>query len=81
MQQGEFVFSRNVETGDTEFKKVAHIYIKDAYTFVNLTIGNEIIRTTPVHLFYTVDGEWKEAVNLKRGNATRKAYEAGYSKN
>jgi intein/homing endonuclease len=68
VQQGELVFSKNVETGNTEFKKVAQVYIKDAYTFVNLTVGNEIIRTTPVHLFYTVDGEWKEAVALKVGD-------------
>jgi hypothetical protein len=68
VQQGELVFSKNIETGNTEFKKVEQVYIKDAYTFVNLTVGNEIIRTTPVHLFYTVDGEWKEAVSLKVGD-------------
>ena len=40
---------------------------------VQMVIAGEMIETTPEHPFYTVDGEWVEAIDLQVGDEIRQA--------
>jgi len=68
IQEGELVLSQNIDTKEKSLKRVVKVYSGEAYTLVNLKVGSETINTTPLHLFYTAEGEWKEAINLKVGD-------------
>jgi len=68
IQEGEMVLSKDVNTGTIDYRQVKHVYVKSTYEFVHLTLGNEEIRTTASHLFFTDSGWWKAAENLKYGD-------------
>jgi hypothetical protein len=68
IQEGDFVLSKDVNSGTIDYKEVKYVYIKSTYEFVRLKLDNEEIRTTANHLFFTDCGWWKAAENLKIGD-------------
>ncbi|HEY9060505.1 MAG TPA: polymorphic toxin-type HINT domain-containing protein, partial [Pseudobacteroides sp.] len=68
IKEGDFVLSKDVNSGTIDYKKVKYVYIKSTYEFVHLKLDNEEIRTTANHLFFTDCGWWKAAENLKVGD-------------
>ncbi|NLD47185.1 MAG: hypothetical protein GX660_08290, partial [Clostridiaceae bacterium] len=68
IQEGEYILSKDINTGEESYKKVKQVYIKSTDTFIRLNVEGEEIRTTPSHLFFTDDGWWKAADNIKAGD-------------
>lgn len=68
IKEGELVYSKNVNTGDFDYKKVLQVYIKSSKEFIKLKIEDEDIRTTPTHPFFVEEGWWKTAQNIKQGD-------------
>ncbi|NLD51003.1 MAG: hypothetical protein GX660_27995 [Clostridiaceae bacterium] len=68
IKEGELVYSKNVNTGDFDYKKVLQVYIKSSKEFIRLKFEDEDIRTTPTHPFFVEEGWWKTAQNIKQGD-------------
>ena len=68
INEGDFVYSRNEESGQVSLKKVIYTYIKEAKDFIKLKLGVSEIECTPNHLFMLEDGAWKSAKHLSVGN-------------
>jgi len=68
IQEGEYILSKDINTGKESYKRVKQVYIKSTDTFIRLNVEGEEIRTTPSHLFFTDDGWWKAADNIKAGD-------------
>ncbi|MCX7747060.1 MAG: polymorphic toxin-type HINT domain-containing protein [Clostridia bacterium] len=68
ISEGEFVFSKDVKTGGTAYKKVLQVYRKSSREFIHLGVIGEEIKTTSTHLFYMEGGYWKAAENIKPGD-------------
>lgn len=68
IKEGDYVLSKDVNSGTIDYKEVKYVYIKSTYEFVHLFVEGEEIRTTANHLFFTDCGWWKAAENLKVGD-------------
>jgi hypothetical protein len=66
--EGELVLSKDVNTGEIDYKRVSTVYIKSSTEFIHLSIEDEEIKTTKPHLFFTEEGWWKSAENLNVGD-------------
>jgi peptidoglycan hydrolase-like protein with peptidoglycan-binding domain len=64
---GDFVLSKNVETGDTDYKEVLNTYEKSTNEFIYLYTDDEVIETTKNHLFF-VDDWWQTAEKIDVGD-------------
>lgn len=67
INEGDFVYSRNEESGQVSLKKVIYTYIKEAKDFIKLKLGVYEIECTPNHLFMLEDGVWMTAEHLGAG--------------
>jgi len=65
IQIGDFVLSKDVESGANEYKEVLEVYKKNTLKWVNISLGNDIIKATKSHLFFTDSGWWKPAREIK----------------
>ncbi|MDS0527577.1 Hint domain-containing protein [Clostridium sp. SHJSY1] len=68
IEVGDFVYATDVKTGDKEYKEVLQVHIRNTNEFVKLNVEGEEIITTPGHLFYTNEGMWIIAGELKPGD-------------
>ena len=68
INEGDYVLSKDVNSGTIDYRQVKKVYIKSTYEFVHLKLEGEEIRTTASHLFFTDSGWWKAAGNLKAGD-------------
>jgi Tfp pilus assembly protein PilE len=65
---GDRVYSINIDNNQKELKQVIDLYQGQSNEIYELTIGEEVIKTTPKHQFYVVDKGWIRAYELKEGD-------------
>ena len=65
---GDIVYSINIDNNQKELKKIIDLYKGKSNEIYELTIGEEIVKTTPKHQFYVVDKGWIRAYELKEGD-------------
>ena len=65
---GEYVLSRNEESGETSYKKVTDTLIRSTYNICTIELENGKIKSTTGHLFMVQDKWWKAAAELKAGD-------------
>ena len=65
---GEYVLSRNEESGETSYKKVTDTLIRSTYNICTIELENGKIKSTTGHLFMVKDKWWKAAAELKAGD-------------
>ena len=65
---GEYVMSRNEESGETSYKKVTDTLIRSTYNICTIELENGKIKSTTGHLFMVKDKWWKAAAELKAGD-------------
>lgn len=65
---GEKVYSINLDNNQRELKKVTKLYKGTTNETFEITVGKEIIKTTPRHQFYIVDKGWIRAYELEVGD-------------
>ena len=67
IQAGDFVYSTNPETGESEYKEVVQTFENETKELVHITVADEEIVSTPKHPFYVPQKGWTSAVDLKAG--------------
>ena len=67
IKAGDFVYSTNPETGESEYKEVLRTFRKESDVLIHIFVNDEEIETTPVHPFWVVD-EWVSAKDLEAGD-------------
>ena len=72
---GEYVLSRNEESGETSYKKVTDTLIRSTYNICTIELENGKIKSTTGHLFMVQDKWWKAAAELKAGDILETADE------
>ena len=65
---GEYVMSRNEESGETSYKKVTDTLIRSTYNICTIELENGKIKSNTGHLFMVKDKWWKAAAELKAGD-------------
>ena len=65
---GEYVMSRNEESGETSYKKVTDTLIRSTYNICTIELENGKSKSTTGHLFMVKDKWWKAAAELKAGD-------------
>ena len=68
IQAGDFVYSTNPETGESEYKEVVQTFENETKELVHITVADEEIVSTPKHPFYVPQKGWTSAVDLKAGD-------------
>ena len=68
IQEGDFVWAWDEETGKIELKKVVETYINKTDELVKVCVNGEEIVTTPSHPFYSPVKGWTDAVHLRAGD-------------
>jgi len=64
---GDYVYSTNPETGESEYKEVLRTFRKESDVLIHIFVNGEEIETTPVHPFW-VENEWVAAKDLEAGD-------------
>jgi hypothetical protein len=70
---GEIVLAYNEATGEVGYYPVEAVWAHADPVIVYLVIEGERIETTPEHPFYTSEGEWVAAGELRLGDLIRRA--------
>jgi len=70
---GTYVLGYNEETGEIGYYPVTDLISHLDFKVVYLTIDGEVIVTTAEHPFYTAEGEWVDAIDLRVGDEIRTA--------
>ena len=65
---GDKVYSLNPDTNERELKEVTRLIRSVTTEVYEITIGNEVVKTTPRHEFYIVDKGWIRAYELEVGD-------------
>lgn len=73
IDEGDYVLAYNEETGETGYYPVSAVWAHVDPVTITLIIDGEVIETTPEHPFYTAEGEWVPAGELKVGDEVRQA--------
>lgn len=77
VREGDLVFSRDVTTGETALQRVLHTFTRQAAPVVLVALGSangqQILRTTEEHPFYTTRWGWVEAGSLELGEQVETA--------
>ena len=68
IQVGDYVWSTNPETNETEIKRVARIFRNEASEIVHIKLNGETITCTNEHPFYSPILGWTAACKLKAGD-------------
>ncbi len=69
IEVGDEVWAYNSETGETEFKEVLNVWVKETDEILHLeTSDGETIDTTSNHPFYVEDEGWVAAGDLEIGD-------------
>lgn len=68
IKNGDFVYSRNAQTGESGFRKVYRVAHSHAHTIYQIRLdGEEEIKTTAYHPFYVKEKGWVNAIHLTEG--------------
>ena len=65
---GDYVLSRNEETGENSYKKVTDILVRSTQEICTIELETGKIKSTTGHLFMVKDKWWKAAVELVAGD-------------
>ena len=65
---GDYVLSRNEETGEDSYKKVTDILVRSTQEICTIELETGKIKSTTGHLFMVKDKWWKAAVELGAGD-------------
>lgn len=66
IKEGDFVYSFNENTGDTEIKQVDQIFKREIdEELIEIELENTVLRLTSNHKVYTKNRGWVEAGNLQ----------------
>ena len=65
---GDYVLSRNEETGEDSYKKVIDTLVRSTQEICTIELENGKIKSTTGHLFMVKDKWWKAAVELVAGD-------------
>ena len=65
---GDKVYSLNTDTNERELKEVTRLIRSVTSEVYEITIGDEVVKTTPRHEFYVVDKGWIRAYELEEGD-------------
>ena len=68
IKSGDYVLSKNTDTGEIAFKKVVQTFVRESDELIHIHVNGEIITTTPEHPFYTPKQGWTEAIQLRAGD-------------
>ena len=68
IQIGDYVLSRNEESGENSYKKVTDTLIRSTQEICTIELENGKIRSTTGHLFMVKDKWWKAALELEVGD-------------
>ncbi|PQQ68224.1 hypothetical protein B9R14_00865 [Acetivibrio saccincola] len=71
IQEEDFVYSENVETGEKGLKKVAKVFVREVHKLIHVYVDGEEINTTDTHPFWVEGKGWIEAGELKTGDVLR----------
>ena len=71
---GDYVLSRNEETGETSYKKVTDTLVRSTEEICTIELENGKIKSTTGHLFMVKDKWWKAAVKLVTGDILVTSY-------
>ena len=72
IQDGDYVWSENTETGEKELKKVLSVSVTETKALVHVTTENgTVIKTTENHPFYVGGKGWCAAAELEDGDVLR----------
>ena len=65
---GDYVLSRNEETGENSYKKVIDTLVRSTQEICTIELENGKIKSTTGHLFMVKDKWWKAALELEIGD-------------
>jgi hypothetical protein len=68
VQEGDFVLSKNEQTGEVTYQRVVKTFVNETDTLVVVQVGDEPIQTTPGHPFWVVGQGWTFAADLEAGD-------------
>lgn len=69
IQNGDDIYTKNAETGETGVRKVYNAVQSEAHTIYHIQLdGKEEIKTTAYHSFFVKEKGWMNAINLKEGD-------------
>lgn len=68
IQIGDYVLSRNEDTGEISYKKVTATLVRSTREICTIELENEKILSTTGHLFMVKNEWWKSACELKCGD-------------
>ena len=68
IQENDYVWAWDEETGEVGLKKVVETYINKTDELVHVHVNGEEIITTPSHPFYSPVKGWTDAVHLRAGD-------------
>jgi hypothetical protein len=71
VQVGDLVLAQDARTGSVGYKPVLTVFRFRPTETVRLTIGEEVIETTPLHKFWVVGRGWVMARELAAGDVVR----------
>ena len=69
---GDYVYSTDPETGESDYKEVLNVFIRQSNIIIHVFVNGEEIETTPTHPFW-VEDEWVTADKLKAGDVLTRA--------
>ena len=61
IQEGDLVYSENVETGEKGLKRVSKVFVREIKKLVHVYVDGEEIKTTDTHPFWGEGKGWIEA--------------------
>jgi Pretoxin HINT domain len=68
IEVGDKVLSKNEETGELAYKEVTHLYRNEKEIIYELTVGDQVIKTTDNHPFWVEGKGWVLAADLHVGD-------------
>ena len=67
IEVGDYVYASDPETGESDYKEVLNVFIRQSNIIIHVFVNGEEIETTPTHPFW-VEDEWVTADKLKAGD-------------
>ena len=67
IEVGDYVYASDPETGESGYKEVLNVFIRQSNIIIRVFVNGEEIETTPTHPFW-VENEWVPADKLKSGD-------------
>ena len=65
---GDYIYALNLDNNERELRRVNSVYEGYTEETYEITVGDELIITTPKHQFYVVDKGWIRAFDLQEGD-------------